>query len=158
MSVEEINKYNEWKRIVTVPALVVKKATTIEGTIYYIVVSYNLDACREMARLQHLQPKVHEAIKSIENFPIDYEVQKVLHWGNLEKFKYYEKLVYEFPYRKRDALARKEREYRLYTRSLESQKQHLGVINLCNNPKSSWLSVLDKVGNKYGLILKVLCK
>lgn len=155
MSIEEFNKYNEWKTIKIVPSLIVKKGKKDNKTFYYVVVAQTLEKCKDIVAKQELSLEVYDILNNTENLPIPHEVEAVSFWGNLKKFKHYEKLVYQFPYRKRDMLEKKERRFRLYTASLETQKESAIYINLCNNAKDSWLSVLKKIGSEYGLILKV---
>ena len=153
-SIEKINNYN--LRYSTHTNTVVLKKKNLETKIvFYILVASYPEELNTINSTKELTRNLYEILKDNKHITLDENVKSVLYCGNLEKFNLYEKVVFMFPYRQIDIRNRADREYRLYTRTLEEQKNTMGFINLCTSAKNSWLSALTKIGTHYGLLLKI---
>ncbi len=156
-SIEKINNFNLQSKINPSP-VVLKRKSSNTTTISYILIASNLSEVVNIIDTKELTANLYETLKDNKLITLNEDVKQVLFCGNLEKFKHYERFVFKFPERKVDIRNRKEPQYRLYTRTLEEQKNVMWLLNLCSSPKNSWLSALTKIGTYYGLLLKVETK
>jgi hypothetical protein len=154
-TIDRINEYRDKGRIPYTP-VVVKKQSSREKSVLYVAIKATQDQCKEIKSQNTLLSFVSEDLLS-NNIITDIEqIEKVLLCGDLSKFKKYSKLVYKFPLRKVDVRNRVEEQFRLYTKTMQQQRDLMLMINLCPTAELSWKSVLEKLGTNYGLLLKVV--
>lgn len=165
--VDKINDFNSKfvksfpKSIVIVKKTTLKKTNketqeTIKYNTIYIVVPTTEQETKDIITKKVLTESTRQYLLN-ENFIKDIkDINSVAFCGNLEDFTSYDELVYQYPRRMVDIRESKEPEFRLYTRTREYQDKFRGNFNLCNTSRKSWLSVVEKCGSKFGLILKLV--
>lgn len=153
-SIERNNKYREKCRITPSP-VIVKKQKKDKVTIQYVVVGCSKEIIKEMLDKKLLHSSILLTLQTHNLNYTEEQIESVVFCGDLSKFTQYDKLVYKFPMRKRDILEKKSEQFRLYTHTLDYQKNLMYNINLCTSASASWKSVITKVGSNYGIILKI---
>ena len=151
------DKYNR-ERLVKrfdIGAVVVKQQKSSIETIKYIVIGCTAKLIDSIVESKTLDKTIYSILIEQQLINVNTDVKEVLYWGNLKDFKQYSDLVYKFPLRRQDLKEGKEPHYRLYTRTAEQQKNTMWLINICSTSQQSWLSVIEKVGSSYGLLLKI---
>lgn len=156
-SIERNNNYRDRCRIPYAPVIVKKLNNGIVSTLY-VAVKARQEECATIRHDKTLLPVIIEDLKKFEIIKNEDEIKAILACGDLSKFKHYSKFVYKYPLRKVDVRNRVEKQFRLYTKSAEKQREMMLMLNLCPTAELSWKSVLTKLGTQYGLFLKIQIK
>lgn len=154
MSIDIINKYRE-RTAIKNSSCIIKKKSNEFFNLLYIATKATKEEIDILLKTRELPITIITSLISENIITNKKEIEEVLYYGDLNLFTNYKRLVYQFPLRKIDIVNRKEPQFRLYSRTLEYQKSMMFTINLCPTSELSWKSVIDKVGNSTGLILKI---
>jgi hypothetical protein len=139
-------------------SVVVKQQKSELQTLKYLVLPCTAQELKEIVASKELQPFIYEQLVNQSFITKNSDVKEVTYCGNFNNFKQYYDLVYQFPHRRIDIKEGKEPQFRLYTRSLQYQRDNMWLVNLCNSAIKSWQSVIEKAGSNTGLILKIIIK
>lgn len=149
--IDRINKYNEGQKIQHAPVLLRKKKN-LEAEVYVVTIGCTREEFEEIRLTRVLSTSLLNQLKGFK-FPLEEYIDTLLYLGDLNNFKSYAMFIYQFPQRKIDIRNRVEPQFRLYTKTLQEQKDTSCYIrNLCNSAKESWQSVVKKVGSRYGVV------
>ena len=157
--VDRINEFNSnFKQRFEKSIITVKKTTNKiqKVTTLYIVIPTTEEDTEYIISKRILSKSIREELIRQSLIKEEKNIDSCAFCGKLENFTSYDELVYQYPMRRVDIRERKEPEYRLYTRTREQQDKMRGIFNICNNSKKSWLSVIEKCGSNFGVILKLV--
>jgi hypothetical protein len=154
-SIKYRNDFIEKSKIIHSP-IIIKKIQYKNSNHLYIVLGCKKEQVKEFIDKKDISDdSIINNLINLNFISNKQDIKNVLFIGKLTSFKSYEKFVFKFKHRKIDIINNKEPQYRLYTRSLEYQKNIMWLTNLCNSAEKSWKSVCEKVGSEYGLLIKV---
>lgn len=156
-TIEKINAYRDRCRIEHGSVIVSKKSNQF-FTLLFIVVGCTKEELEDMVTKQTLSEKIYNKLLTEQHITDEKEVEAIIYNGLLSNYSGYSDYVYKFPLRRLDIKEGKTPQFRLYSRSVEYQKEIMSSINVCPTAELSWKSVIDKVGTSYGLFLKVRIK
>ncbi len=150
-NIKEINEYNQGQKIQHSPVLIRKRKNST-SELLVVAIGCTKEEYEEIKKLGTLNTSLLLSLKG-NHFPSEEYIQDLIFLGDLNVFKAYTMFVYQFPQRKIDIRNRVEPQYRLYTKTLEEQKNISCYIrNLCSSAKESWQSIIRKVGSNYGVV------
>lgn len=167
--VDKINQFNDkfinhFSKNIVIVKKTIKKYTNPhtkdikKSNIIYVTIPTTEQITKDIINNKELTEEIVQKLLQERLINSRKEISVCVFIGNLKTFTDYDELVYQYPIRKVDLRERKEPEYKLYTRTKEQQEAMRGVFNICNNSKKSWLSVVEKCGSEFGLILKLVVK
>lgn len=154
MSIERINAFIDKNRIKH-SSCIVKELQNTKYIVQYVVVACTMETIENLLKNQDYPNNIIDTLIKENIINNKSNINGVVYYGNLLNFTQYRELVYKFPIRKIDLREGREPRFRLYTRTIEYQKEMGLVMNLCPTAELSWKSVIDKVGSKTGLILQI---
>lgn len=149
--IDKINRHNLGKEIIHTPVTLKKRKNAV-AKLLVVVIGCTKEEYEEIKVTKVLNTSLLLTLKG-NNFPSEEYIDTLIYLGDLHKFKAYGMFVYQFPQRKIDIRNRVEPQYRLYTKTLQEQKDTSCYIrNLCSSARESWQSVIEKVGKQYGVV------
>ena len=133
-----------------------EKPVEIPITIQIVLVKSNEEETIKIKQQQQLTEKIIQLLKDNNIIELREQIKVVYYCGDLRNYTATDKIVYKFPQRRVDIKNNRPERFRDYSKTLEQQKNSMSLVNTAPTVDISWNTAIRKIGNNFGLLLKIV--